>query len=80
MRLAPDNSDVDCHLLESNMFKQYGISSVELLVSISIMSSLAAYTVTMAEEVELSAKQYQEQNNVKDMMKKIRSSKKNAVS
>lgn len=61
------------------MFKQYGISSVELLVSISIMSSLAAYTLSMAEEVEASAKQYQEQTNVKEMMKKIRSNHKNAV-
>ena len=61
------------------MFKQYGISSVELLVSISIMSSLAAYTLTMAEEVEASAKQYQEQTNVKAMMKKIRTSHKNSV-
>lgn len=61
------------------MFKQYGISSVELLVSISIMSSLAAYTLTMAEEVEASAKQYQEQTNVKAMMKKIRTGHKNPV-
>ncbi len=61
------------------MFKQFGISSVELLVSISIMSSLAAYTLSMAEEVEANAKQYQEQTNVKEMMKKIRSSHKNAV-
>lgn len=58
------------------MFKQKGISSVELLVSITIMSSLAAYTLTMADEVEASAKQYQEQTNVKEMMKKIRASKK----
>lgn len=61
------------------MLKQHGISSVELLVSISIMSSLAAYTLSMAEEVEASAKKYQEQTNVKEMMKKIRSSHKNAL-
>lgn len=61
------------------MFKQKGISSVELLVSITIMSSLAAYTLTMADEVEASAKQYQEQTNVKEMMKKIRSSHRDTV-
>jgi GTP cyclohydrolase II len=57
------------------MFKQLGISSVELLISLSIVSSMTAFTLSLAEEVEISAKQYQEETNVKEMMKKIRSSK-----
>lgn len=61
------------------MFKQFGISSVELLVSLSIVSSVTAYTLSLAEEVEISAKQYQEQTNVKEMLKKIRSSKKDSI-
>jgi Tfp pilus assembly major pilin PilA len=57
------------------VFKQLGISSVELLISLSIVSSMTAFTLPLAEEVEISAKQYQEETNVKEMMKKIRSSK-----
>lgn len=57
------------------MFKQLGISSVELLISLSIVSSMTAFTLSLAEEVEVSAKQYQEETNVKELMKKIRSSK-----
>jgi hypothetical protein len=55
------------------MFKQLGISSVELLISLSIASSVTAYTLTMAEEVEHAAKDYQQEVNVKEMLKKIRS-------
>ena len=55
------------------MFKQRGISSVELLVCLSIASSMTAYTLTMAEEVEQAAKTYQQETNVKEMMRKIRS-------
>jgi len=58
------------------MFKQIGISSVELLITLSISSSIAAFTLSMAEEVEKSAKEYQQETNVKEMLKKIRSSKK----
>jgi len=54
-------------------FKQLGISSVELLISLSIASSITAYTLSMAEEVEKAAKEYQQQTNVKEMLKKIRS-------
>ncbi|MDO8961887.1 MAG: hypothetical protein Q8R74_03450 [Methylophilus sp.] len=57
------------------MFKQLGISTVELLISLSIVSSMTAFTLSLAEEVEIGAKQYQEETNVKEMMKKIRSSK-----
>ena len=58
------------------MFKQFGISSVELLISLSIVSSLTAFTLSLAEEVETSAKEYQQETNVKEMLKKIRSGKK----
>jgi type II secretory pathway pseudopilin PulG len=58
------------------MFKQFGISSVELLISLSIVSSLTAFTLSLAEEVEKSAKEYQQETNVKEMLKKIRSGKK----
>jgi hypothetical protein len=33
---------------------------------------MTAFTLSLAEEVEISAKQYQEETNVKEMMKKIR--------
>lgn len=59
------------------MFKQLGLSSVELLISLSIMSSVAAYTIEMATEVEKSVDTYQKQINVKDALKKINSKKSN---
>ncbi len=58
------------------MFKQFGISSVELLVSLSIMSSATAFTLSLADEVEASAKEYQQETNAKELLKKIRAGKK----
>lgn len=53
------------------MFKQLGISSVELLLSLTIISSISAYTLSMTEEVEKSIQVYQQETNVKEMLKKI---------
>lgn len=58
------------------MLKQLGISSVELLISLSIISSATAFTLTLAEEVETSAKEYQQEINVKELLKKIRAGEK----
>jgi hypothetical protein len=55
------------------MFKQIGISSIELLLSLTIISSVTAFTLNLSEEVEVGIEQYQEQTNVKDLLKKIRS-------
>lgn len=55
------------------MFKQFGISAVELLISLSIASSITAFTLSMANEDEKSAKEYQQEVSVKDMLQKIRS-------
>lgn len=55
------------------MFKQLGISSVELLLSLTIISSISAYTLSMTEEVEKSIQVYQQETNVKELLKKIQS-------
>lgn len=55
------------------MLKQVGISTLELLLSLTIISSISAYTLTMSEEVEVSIKEYQQQTDVKEMRKKIQS-------
>ena len=54
------------------MFKQLGISSLELLLSLTIISSMSAYTLTMSEEVEKGIQVYQHETNVKEMLKKIK--------
>ena len=51
-----------------------GISSVELLLSLAVISSVSAYTLTLSEEVEKSINTYQHETNVRDMLKKVRSS------
>ncbi len=56
------------------MLKQFGISSVELLLSLAVISSASAYTLTLSEEVEKSIQTYQHETNVKDMLKKIKTS------
>ncbi|HOY70581.1 MAG TPA: hypothetical protein PL131_04450 [Methylotenera sp.] len=61
------------------MFKQLGISSVELLLSLTIISSMSAYTLTMSEEVEKSIQVYQHETNVKEMLKKIKGLKSEKV-
>ena len=55
------------------MLKQVGISTLELLLSLTIISSISAYTLTMSEEVEVGIKEYQQQTDVKEMRKKIQS-------
>ncbi len=55
------------------MLKQLGISSVELLLSLTIISSISAYTLSMTEEVEKSIQVYQQETNVKELLKKIQS-------
>jgi hypothetical protein len=59
--------------LEVIMLKQVGISTLELLLSLTIISSISAYTLTMSEEVEVNIKDYQQQINVKELRKKIQS-------
>lgn len=55
------------------MLKQVGISSLELLLSLTVISSISAYTLTMSEEVEVSIKEYQRQTDVRELRKKIQS-------
>jgi hypothetical protein len=59
--------------LEVIMLKQVGISTLELLLSLTIISSISAYTLTMSEEVEVNIKEYQQQINLKELRKKIQS-------
>ena len=68
---------VICHFVIARliMFKQLGITSVELLLSLTIISSVSAYTLTMSEEVEKSIQTYQHETNVKDMLKKIKTAR-----
>ena len=68
---------VICHFVIARliMFKQLGITSVELLLSLTIISSVSAYTLTMSEEVEKSIQTYQHESNVKDMLKKIKTAR-----
>lgn len=68
---------VICHfgIARLIMFKQLGITSVELLLSLTIISSISAYTLTMSEEVEKSIQTYQHESNVKDMLKKIKTAR-----
>lgn len=53
------------------MKKQFGISTLELLCSLTIMSSITAYTVAMSEEVETAIVDYQKTTNVKNIKEKI---------
>jgi hypothetical protein len=55
------------------MFKQIGISSIELLLSLTIVSSITAYTLTLSEEVEAEIKNYQQTVDVKKLKAKIQS-------
>lgn len=57
------------------MFKQIGISSLELLLSLTVVSSVTAYTLNMSEEVEAKIKNYQQTVDVKKMKAKIQSAK-----
>lgn len=53
------------------MQKQSGISTLELLLSLTVISSISAYTLSMAEEVEESIEEYQQQVDVKKLKNKI---------
>lgn len=57
------------------MFKQVGISSLELLLSLTVVSSVTAYTLNMSEEVEAEIKNYQQTIDVKKLKAKIQSAK-----
>lgn len=57
------------------MFKQVGISSLELLLSLTVVSSVTAYTLNMSEEVEAEIKNYQQTVDVKKLKAKIQSAK-----
>ena len=40
------------------MFKQSGLTSLELLLSLAIASSVTAFTVSMAEKAEVAVAEY----------------------
>jgi hypothetical protein len=60
-------------IFRGHMFKQIGISSIELLLSLTIVSSISAYTLTLSEEVESEVKNYQQTVDVKKFKAKIQS-------
>jgi Co/Zn/Cd efflux system component len=54
------------------MFKQTGITSIELLLSLTIASSVTAFTLSMSEEVEEAVVDYQQQTiDVKALRERI---------
>lgn len=56
------------------MFKQSGLTSLELLLSLAIASSVTAFTVSMAEKAEVAVAEYQAQTlDVKALRAKIQS-------
>lgn len=55
------------------MYKQIGISSIEFLLSITIVSSISAFTLNLYEEVESEVKNYQQTVDVKKLKAKIQS-------
>ena len=52
--------------------KQLGISTIELLITISISAGVVAYTLNMSSEVESAMVGYQQQTDVKEALKRIR--------
>lgn len=55
------------------MNKQTGISTIELLITISISAGAVAGTLTLASEVETATIEYQaQQTDVKEALKRIR--------
>jgi hypothetical protein len=54
------------------MMKQLGISTIELLITISISAGVIAYTLNMSSEVESAMVEYQQQTNVQEALKRIR--------
>jgi len=58
------------------MIKQYGITTLELLLSITIASSATAFTLSMAEEVEVAVQEHQAETlDVKALRARIQSAK-----
>ena len=53
------------------MFTQRGISSLELLLSLTIASSVSAFTLTMSEEVEDASVKYQKTIDIKALKQQI---------
>ena len=54
------------------MTKQLGITTIELLISISIIAGMAVGILQMGAEVETVAVEYQQQTDVKEALKRIR--------
>ncbi|MEQ1599746.1 MAG: hypothetical protein ABL880_10320 [Methylotenera sp.] len=57
------------------MHKQIGITTLELLLSLTIVSSVTAYTINLSEEVQSEIKNYQQVIDVKKLKAKIQSAK-----
>lgn len=56
------------------MVKQFGISTLEMLLSLSVVASVSAFTLEMAEEVEVAVLEHQEQRlDVKALKARIQS-------
>lgn len=54
------------------MTKQLGISTIELLITISISAGFAVGILQMGDEVKTVAIEYQQQTDVKQALKRIR--------
>jgi Tfp pilus assembly protein PilW len=54
------------------MMKQLGISTIELLITISISAGVIAGVLQMGDEVQTVALEYQQQTDVKEALKRIR--------
>ena len=54
------------------MTKQLGITTIELLISISIIAGFSVGTLQMGAEVDSLAVEYQQQSDVKQALKRIR--------
>lgn len=55
------------------MFKQAGITTLELLLSLTIVSSVSAFTIAMSEEVEEALVQQQEERlDIKILREKLK--------
>ena len=58
------------------MAKQLGITTIELLITISISAGAVVGTLTLASEVEIATIEYQaQQTNVQEALKRIRGEK-----
>lgn len=55
--------------------KQFGITTLELLLSLTLISSITAMTLEMAEQAEQSINEYQAQTDIRQALKKIHAPK-----